>query len=91
VNERPVASPLARWQARSIDRIANLCHAPVVVEDAPARHLLTLLDGTRDLAAIHGAMRDFVSVSAANPDAAGLIRQVDNTLALFARCALLIA
>ena len=91
VNERPVASPLARWQARSIDRIANLCHAPVVVEDAPARHLLTLLDGTRDLAAIHGAMRDFVSVSAANSDADGLIRQVDNTLALFARCALLIA
>jgi hypothetical protein len=46
--ERPFASPLARWQARHGPVVTTLRHTSVRVEDDLARHLLLLLDGTRD-------------------------------------------
>ncbi len=46
--ERPIASPLARLQARSGPVVTNLRHASVRLEDDLGRHLITLLDGTRD-------------------------------------------
>jgi hypothetical protein len=49
--ERPLASPVARLQARDEVRVANLRHATVPVED-DLRRLLVLLDGTRDRAAL---------------------------------------
>jgi SAM-dependent methyltransferase len=50
--ERPVASALARWQAARGPRITNLWHATVEVPDELGRRLITLLDGTRDRAAL---------------------------------------
>ncbi len=52
VSEKPVAFPLARFQARTQDWVANLRHGPVKIEDEVARRLLTLLDGTRHQDAI---------------------------------------
>jgi hypothetical protein len=46
--ERPVASPIARWQAARGDFVTSLFHLPVKVEDEIGRHLLTWLDGTRN-------------------------------------------
>lgn len=45
---RPVASPLARLQSRESDKVINLRHANISIEDALGRQLLQLLDGSRD-------------------------------------------
>jgi methyltransferase-like protein/cyclopropane fatty-acyl-phospholipid synthase-like methyltransferase len=50
-SERPVASPLARLQALEQSPITNLMHEIVPVTPFD-RHLLPLLDGTRDRAAL---------------------------------------
>ncbi len=50
--ERPVASALARLQAARGTHITNLRHASVEVPDELGRRLITLLDGTRDRAAL---------------------------------------
>jgi hypothetical protein len=54
--ERPVASPIARWQVKRQGVITNLRHESVKVEDVVGRTLITLLDGTRDRAALRAAM-----------------------------------
>jgi SAM-dependent methyltransferase len=51
-SERPVASALARLQAASGTRITNLRHGTIDVPDELGRRLITLLDGTRDRAAL---------------------------------------
>jgi SAM-dependent methyltransferase len=55
-SERPVASALARVQAATGTRVTNLRHAGVDVPDALGRRLITLLDGTRDRAALLGEL-----------------------------------
>jgi methyltransferase-like protein/cyclopropane fatty-acyl-phospholipid synthase-like methyltransferase len=45
---RPVASPLVRLQSRESNKVINLRHANVAIEDALGRQLLQLLDGSRD-------------------------------------------
>jgi protein-L-isoaspartate O-methyltransferase len=85
--ERPLASPLARWQAARQDELTSLLHARVRVPDANARRLLSLLDGTRDRAALVAA------TAAAWPagmrqDAEGFVA---HALEQFARLALLIS
>ena len=64
VSERPSASPLARWQIARGTIVTNMRHINVEVEDELGRHLLALLDGTRnrekildDLRAIVGSGR----------------------------------
>jgi SAM-dependent methyltransferase len=51
-SERPVASALARVQAAAGPRITNLRHGSIEVPDDLGRRLITLLDGTRDRAAL---------------------------------------
>jgi len=46
--ERPVASPLARFQVQQSPVVTTLRHTLVEVDDAIDRRLLTLLDGTLD-------------------------------------------
>ena len=53
--ERPMASALARWQALRSEELTTLAHTRVRVPDPNARRLLTLLDGTRDRAALQAA------------------------------------
>jgi methyltransferase-like protein/cyclopropane fatty-acyl-phospholipid synthase-like methyltransferase len=52
ISERPVASPLARWQICQGPTISSFRHLPLKIEDALGRDLLRLLDGTRDRAAL---------------------------------------
>jgi SAM-dependent methyltransferase len=56
-SERPVASALARLQAARGTRLTNLLHASVEVPDELGRRLITLLDGTRDRAALLRELR----------------------------------
>jgi methyltransferase-like protein len=80
VSERPLASPLARLQARDQQSVANLRHATVPVQD-DLRRLLIALDGTRDRAALLALFADD-----------GLdAERLDASLALFARSSLLVA
>jgi methyltransferase-like protein len=53
VSERPTVSPLARLQARGGTVVTTLRHTTVEVRDDLGRHLLTLLDGTRDREMLH--------------------------------------
>jgi methyltransferase-like protein len=53
VSERPVASRLARLQAATeAPFITTLLHTSIRLDDATVRHLLQLLDGTRDRTAL---------------------------------------
>jgi protein-L-isoaspartate O-methyltransferase len=56
-SERPVASPLARLQARTSDVVTTLLHVPVRIADTNALRLLPLVDGTRDRAALAAAVK----------------------------------
>jgi hypothetical protein len=50
--ERPLASALARWQARRGGIVTTITGATVNLEGALAREMVGLLDGTRDRGAI---------------------------------------
>jgi hypothetical protein len=50
--ERPQASPLARWQARTGPRLTTLRHTVIEAEGEIERQLVMLLDGTRDRTAL---------------------------------------
>jgi hypothetical protein len=53
VSERPVASPLARLEARDGDVISTLHHRSLHLRDSLQRGLVMLMDGSRD----HDALR----------------------------------
>ena len=59
-SERPIASPLARLQARNGSNIINLRHHNIKVEDSLGRGLLQLLDGTRDRHALIASLDELV-------------------------------
>jgi len=52
VSERPMASPLARLQARDGNSVTTLRHTRIQMDGDLERHLLLSLDGTRDRAAL---------------------------------------
>lgn len=60
VSARPQASPLARWQLRRGVNVTTLRHAPIKIEDALLRHLVLLLDGTRDHPSVLADLITFV-------------------------------
>jgi hypothetical protein len=58
--ERPVASPVARLQATAGERVTNLRHYPVELDEF-GRLLLPYLDGSRDRAALVALLADLVA------------------------------
>ena len=84
--ERPRVTPMARLQAAEGPLVANLRHEPTTLDD-PARLLVTLLDGTRDRAALVAALADSFNGSVAQSELAGW---VEASLAELARSALLL-
>jgi methyltransferase-like protein/2-polyprenyl-3-methyl-5-hydroxy-6-metoxy-1,4-benzoquinol methylase len=52
ISERPLASPLARYQVRNGPVVSSLRHLPLKIEDALGRSVLQLLDGSRDRTAL---------------------------------------
>lgn len=55
VGERPVSSPLARYQLRERDTVTNLQHENVQV-DSVVKHFLQLMAGSRDRPALLSEM-----------------------------------
>lgn len=56
VSDKPIASPLARWQARQSDVVSTLHHRSLKLGNAIHRGLVTLLDGSRDRTALRADM-----------------------------------
>ena len=56
-SERPLASALARWQAARGEPLTSLAYLTIQMEEPAARLLVTLLDGTRDRAAIRAELQ----------------------------------
>jgi SAM-dependent methyltransferase/methyltransferase-like protein len=84
VSERPVASRLARYAARTSNRVPNVRHGLVEL-DEPGRQLLLLLDGTRTREAI---ARDLAKCAGA-PPLRDLRRALPNSLEWMAAMGLL--
>jgi methyltransferase-like protein/ubiquinone/menaquinone biosynthesis C-methylase UbiE len=63
VSQRPLASPLARWQASRGKVVTNLLHSSVELGDELSRQLLQLLDGTHDRAALRDELLSAVTCS----------------------------
>lgn len=83
--ERPRASLLARLEAELGNLVTSLCHDSVELDDAVARQLLLLLDGSRSRAQLIDALGDRLS----GEDAAGPEATLDRHLNLLAKLALL--
>jgi hypothetical protein len=84
VSQFPVASALARSQARRGILITTAGHVTVELQDEVARRLIALLDGTRDVPAL---ARELAPVLNQTPESAA--RSVEVNLHNFARMGLL--
>ena len=85
--ERPLASPVARWQARRGPSVTNLQHETLQLPDQAARALLALLDGRRDRQALAADM----STTLDGDDPSTRVQLVDRYVRQFARLGLLTA
>jgi SAM-dependent methyltransferase len=84
----PFASALARLQASEGPLVADLRHGMVKLEDERSRRLLTLMDGTRDHAALAGALAHSAGETLS---AVQIASELPNVLARLAHLALIIA
>jgi SAM-dependent methyltransferase len=83
--DRPVASPLARFQALTRSDVTTLLHTQVAIADRNALRLLPLVDGTRDQA----SLATFVGTFAIDLDPSRAADFVRFALDKFARLGLL--
>ena len=103
VSERPVASPLARWQVRQGNFVTSLYHHSMAVDDALGREMLLRLDGNRTRVALLEELLAFAQAGQAiqTPDGqpvsdlkqvrAFLSAELEKNLAKLARMGLLAA
>jgi methyltransferase-like protein/SAM-dependent methyltransferase len=74
VSDRPAASPLVLAQIRAGLSVTNLRHASISLDDQAARHLLLMLDGTRNREQLLAEIR---SAAAEGVTAAQLEKKLD--------------
>jgi 2-polyprenyl-3-methyl-5-hydroxy-6-metoxy-1,4-benzoquinol methylase len=85
--ERPMASPLSRLQANRRLKMTTLAHTCVEAEDEQCRRLVTLLDGTRDRAALRS---ELFALNPASDVLEVLEHELERNLAVVAKLPLLI-
>jgi len=83
---RPEASRLARLQARTQRLVTTLRHSQVEISDDTSRHVLQLLDGTRD----RNALLDALATHCLSTPRATLAAQLEQNLAELVRLGLLV-
>jgi methyltransferase-like protein/SAM-dependent methyltransferase len=84
----PLASPLARIQAATSNRLTNLRHEACMVSDL-AQRILPYLDGSRDRAELQGVFRRMVEGGSVNLST-GCTTTLDHLLETLARSAFLL-
>jgi methyltransferase-like protein len=78
LQERPVASPVARLQARQGTLVSNGHHHQVMLDDTE-RHLIAILDGEHDREALIDSLRDAFASGAMVIEAGGeALQEVSN-------------
>jgi hypothetical protein len=82
-SEKPKASPLARFQAERGTEVTSLAYTTVHMEEPAARLLLTLLDGTRDRAAIRAEFSERTGVRLSAEDLDANLVQLGRLFLLF--------
>jgi hypothetical protein len=87
--ERPMASPLARLQARQGPVVTTLRHTLVDLDDAIDRCVLLLLDGTRNRGALIERVREFVRSGAVSSEEPVTAESIEVRLRRLAKEALL--
>lgn len=60
VSEKPRVNDLARWQLPQANNVLTGLNLDIKIEDEISRHLLEVLDGTRDREAVLTEMREFI-------------------------------
>lgn len=78
--ERPLASPLARAQAKRSDLVTSLRNVTIRLADQPARELLLLADGTRSREQLVQALRARFAKVAGFDDSSFTTNTLDDTL-----------
>lgn len=98
VSEKPVASPIARWQVEHNQAVSTLLCTSVEIQDSLARELVRILDGTRDHERLVADLTEFInsekfdeSEEIKNTILQYLPEQLENNLKNFAGMALLVA
>ena len=90
--EKPVAGALARLMLRHGPGVTTLLHASIMLTDAAGRHLVSLMDGTRDRAALESEMTAWTRENNAAENAEEFAReQVSNGLRQLTRLGLMSA
>ena len=74
LSERPVSSPFARQLLQHGDSVVTMLHANITIGDASGRTLISLLDGTRDEAALIAALAASPAQMEQTPDPATRLR-----------------
>ncbi len=95
VSEKPRVNDLARWQILQGKRVLSLLNLEINIADAVSRHLLKLLDGTRNKADLSGQLTEFIEANEDIKDKEFLLNDLsnwlDDSLANLARCGLFAA
>jgi SAM-dependent methyltransferase len=101
VSERPAISRLAQAQLRLGTSISSQLHRSITLPDAPSKHFLSLLDGTRDLDALAAEMIAFTRLAETRSEGerdpedasleAGVKERVKSNLVSLMRAAMLVA
>lgn len=59
-SEKPKVNELANWQLKEANNVSTLLNLDLKLDDEVSRHLLKLLDGTRDKAKLKEDMTEFI-------------------------------
>lgn len=87
--DTPQASALARWQARSQECITTLRHTSYVLSGPVERHLVSVLDGTRNRAALVAELSAYLTVTKSDIRIEDVPAQLEANLRCLARAGLL--
>ncbi len=80
VSLRPEVNALSRWQLKNADNVLTRLNIDMKIEDAVSRHLLELLDGTRNKLQLLPAMKDFIRKTDGIEDKSGLLNDLPGWL-----------
>ena len=63
LTETPRVNALARWQMADAKNVATLLNKDIKIDDEVSRHLLELLDGTRNRSDLLAQMGEFIKTN----------------------------